>query len=79
MYEPAVGTILETNGERDTGCKFTMKLGLCGTCADRAPGHHWTGMRKEETKKDKEKTYSRRHTEVRWYRGVRNRQACQGL
>jgi hypothetical protein len=25
-YTPAVGTIFETNRERDTGCEFTMEL-----------------------------------------------------
>ena len=40
-YKPAVGTILETNRERDTRCKLTMELGLGSACTDRAPGDHW--------------------------------------
>lgn len=39
-YKPAVGTVLETNGERNTRCEFAMELGLSGACADCAPGDY---------------------------------------
>lgn len=37
----AVGSVLEADGERDTGSELTVKLGLGSASANGTPGDHW--------------------------------------
>lgn len=36
-----VGSVLEVDGEGDTGGELTVELGLGGTSTDGTPGDHW--------------------------------------